>query len=86
VHPEWYSGEFARLCKASSLPRIRLHDCRHSTNSLLEHLGVSDSIRASWFGHTIAVNRDTYTHSRPEDLAVVSGALTGIFTADVTKM
>lgn len=70
--------EFARLCKAAGLQKIRLHDCRHSTNSLLEHLGVSDSIRASWFGHTIAVNRGTYTHARPEDLAVVSDVLSGL--------
>jgi integrase len=41
VHPEWWSSEFGRLCKAAGLPRIRLHDCRHSTNSLLEHLGVT---------------------------------------------
>ena len=65
------------------MPKIRLHDCRHSTNSLIEHLGVSDSIRAQWFGHTLAVNREVYTHSRPEDLAVISGALGGLFSEAV---
>jgi integrase len=83
VNPQTYSDAFARLCKAAGLPKIRLHDCRHSTNSLLEHLGVSDSIRAQWFGHTLAVNRDVYTHSRPEDLAVISGALGGLFSEAV---
>ena len=83
VNPQTYSDAFARLCKAAQLPRIRLHDCRHSTNSLLEHLGVSDSIRAAWFGHTVTVNRGIYTHSKPEDLAVISGALGGLFSEAV---
>jgi hypothetical protein len=34
-------------------------DCRHSANSLLKKLGVPDSVRANWFGHTIQVNRST---------------------------
>jgi integrase len=83
VNPQTYSDMFTRLCAAAGLPKIRLHDCRHSTNSLLEHLGVSDSIRASWFGHTVAVNVSTYTHTRPEDLAVISGALSGLFSEAV---
>ncbi len=81
VHPEWWSSEFGRLCRAAGLPKIRLHDCRHSTNSLLEHLGVSPSIRASWFGHTIAVNTATYTHASAADLEVISTALGDIFKA-----
>lgn len=85
MNPQTYSDSFTRLCREAGLRRIRLHDCRHSTNSLLEHLGVSDSIRAAWFGHTIAVNRSTYTHASSADLAVISGALGGIFTADVSK-
>ena len=85
VNPQTYSDAFARLCKAAGLPRIRLHDTRHSVNSLLEHLGVSDSIRAAYLGHTVSVNVGTYTHVKPEDLAVISGALGGIFTADVSK-
>ena len=43
----------------------QMADCRHSANSLLEHLGVPDSIRASSFGHTVAVNVGTYTHVKP---------------------
>jgi integrase len=83
VNPQTYPDAFARLCRANGLPKIRLHDCRHSTNSLLEHLGVSPSIRASWFGHTVAVNTGTYTHASAADLAVVSGALGGLFSGAV---
>ena len=62
------------------MPKCRLHDCRHSVNSLLEKLGVPDSLRAAWLGHNITVNRGTYLHTRPEELTTVSTALGGIFS------
>jgi hypothetical protein len=40
--------------------------------------GVPDHIRAAWCGHTVAVNVGTYTHARPEDLALAVEALTKI--------
>ncbi len=79
LHPERYSDEFGRLCALAGLPKCRLHDCRHSTNSLLEKLGVPDSVRARWFGHTQAVNVGTYTHASAADLGVISDVLAGIF-------
>ena len=54
------------------MPRIRLHDARHTVNSLMAAAGVPDHIRAAWCGHTVAVNVATYTHARPEDLAVAA--------------
>ena len=78
VHPEWITDEFHRLAAAAGLPRIRLHDARHSMNSLLAAAGVPDHVRAAWMGHTVAVNVSTYTHARPEDLAVAARALAGI--------
>ena len=86
LHPERYSDEFGRLCALAGLPKCRLHDCRHSTNSLLEKLGVPDSVRARWFGHTVAVNTGTYTHASAADLGVISDALAGLFTAGVSKV
>jgi integrase len=78
VHPEWLTDEFGRLAAAAGLPRIRLHDARHSMNSLLAAAGVPDHIRAAWCGHTVTVNVAVYTHARPEDLAVAGRALAGI--------
>jgi len=86
LHPERYSDEFGRLCAEAGLPKCRLHDCRHSVNSLLEHLGVPDSIRVRWFGHTVAVNTGTYTHASAADLGVISDALGELFKADVSKV
>jgi integrase len=60
IHPVRYSDEFARLCRRAGLRRIRLHDCRATMNSILELAGVPDSVRASWLGHSIEVNRQSY--------------------------
>ena len=80
LHPERYSDEFGRLCGEAGVPAIRLHDTRASMNSLLEKLGVPDSLRATWLGHTIAINRSAYLGApRPEELAAVSTAIGAIF-------
>ena len=76
--PEWFSDEFHLLAAAADVPRIRLHDGRHTVNSLLAAAGVPDHIRAAWCGHTVAVNVATYTHARPEDLAGAGAALSRI--------
>src|SRR5271166_937088 len=68
VYPDGFSDEFHRLAALAGCPRIRLHDGRHTTNSLMAAAGVPDHIRAAWCGHTVAVNVATYTHARPEDL------------------
>jgi integrase len=86
LHPERYSDEFGRLCALAGLPKCRLHDCRHSVNSLLEKLGVPDSVRARWFGHTVAVNTGTYTHASAADLGVISDALGELFRAGVSRV
>ncbi len=85
LHPERYSDEFGRLCAEAGLPKCRLHDCRHSVNSLLEKLGVPDSVRARWFGHTVAVNTGTYTHATAADLGVISDALGELFQGRCVK-
>jgi integrase len=51
VHPEWYSDEFARLLKRAGRRKIRLHDSRHPTLSLMEKAGVPISIISKWAGH-----------------------------------
>jgi hypothetical protein len=35
VHPEWYSDEFGRPLERAALPRITLHDSRHTTLTAL---------------------------------------------------
>jgi integrase len=85
LHPEHYSDEFHRI--AGSLPRIRLHDTRGSVNSYLERLGVPETLRARWLGHTDEVNRSAYLGTpQPEELGVISDALSGLFKVDVSEL
>jgi integrase len=81
VHPEWYTDEFHRVTGRAGLPRIRLHEARHTANSLMAAAGVPDHIRAAWCGHTAAVNVSAYTHARAEDLAAARDALAAIYRA-----
>lgn len=69
VHPEWYSDEFGRVLRAASLPRITLHDSRHTTLSLMEKAGVPISVISKWAGHyDSAFTQKTYVHATNEDL------------------
>jgi integrase len=80
VHPESYSDQFARLYRQAGLPKIRLHDIGGTMNTLLEEAGVSDNFRATWLGHTVAVNRKSYL-AKPKDLAPVRDTIGSIFKA-----
>jgi integrase len=69
VHPETYSDEFTRLLKRAALPKIRLHDSRHTTLSLMEKAGVPISIISKWAGHyDSAFTMKTYVHASDDDL------------------
>jgi integrase len=69
VHPEWYSDEFTRLLRRAGLPKIRLHDSRHTTLSLMEKAGVPISVISRWAGHyDAAFTMKTYIQASDEDL------------------
>jgi integrase len=63
LSPERYSDEFKRLCLVAGVPVVRLHDARHSINSMLAKRGVPPHIRALWLGHTPEVKPD-HLHPR----------------------
>jgi integrase len=69
LHPEAYSDEFTRLLKRAGLPKIRLHDSRHTTLSLMEKAGVPISIVSKWAGHyDAAFTMRTYVDASDDDL------------------
>lgn len=79
VHPEWYSDEFVRLLKRVALPRITLHDSRHTTLTLMEQAGVPISIVSKWAGHyDSAFTQKTYVRASHDDLRRGSAALARI--------
>lgn len=64
--PNTFGLWFARLVKRLGLPRVRLHDLRHSYASLMLESGVDLKTVSTALGHaTIRVTADTYAHVSP---------------------
>jgi integrase len=67
------------MLKRAGLPKIRLHDSRHTTFSLMEKAGVPISIISKWAGHyDSSFTMKTYVHASDEDLKQGSQALAKI--------
>jgi integrase len=57
------------MLKLAGLPKIRLHDSRHTTPSLLEKAGVPISIISKWADHyDSSFTMKTYVHAIDDDL------------------
>jgi len=66
LHPDWITELFHRHRKAAELPRIRLHDVRHSYPTAAMKAGVSPKIISERLGHsTVAFTLQTYAHVIP---------------------
>jgi integrase len=67
-----FSREFARLSLSAGLPRIRLHDLRHTYATLALKAGVHPKIVSDRLGHaTVGIRLDLYSHVTP---AIACGA------------
>jgi integrase len=86
VHPEWFTDEFHRVTARATVRRIRLHESRHTTCSLMEKAGVPVSVISAWAGHySAAFTMATYVHANPDDLATGRDALASIYRSEVTS-
>lgn len=66
VNPASFSNTFDRLVTRSGLPRLRLHDLRHTYATLALRLGTHPVLLSERLGHTsIAVTIDRYSHVIP---------------------
>ena len=66
VNPASFSYTFDRLVAGSGLPRIRLHDLRHTYATLALRLGTHPVLLSERLGHTsISVTIDRYSHVIP---------------------
>jgi integrase len=66
IHPDYFSQLFNRTVKKLGLPRIRLHDIRHTYASLGLAAGVPTKVMSERLGHaTTAFTADVYTHVIP---------------------
>ena len=65
-HPEVVSRFFRQAVKRSRLPRIRLHDLRHTHATLALRAGIHPKVVSERLGHaTISITLDTYSHAIP---------------------
>lgn len=62
--PNWVSKRFVGLVDTSGLPRIRLHDLRHTHATLALQAGIHPKIVSERLGHaTVAITLDVYSHA-----------------------
>jgi integrase len=68
--------QFAPLCERLGLPRIRLHDLRHTVASLLFKNRIPAKVVQEMLGHsTISMTLDIYSHVLPEMQAEAAESL-----------
>jgi integrase len=73
-HPDSISGWFDERVKQSGLPRIRLHDTRHTAASLMLASGTPVKVVADMLGHASpTITLSTYAHVLP-NMAEEAGA------------
>ena len=66
IHPDYFSQVFERLIAKMDLPRIRLHDLRHTHGTLLIKAGVPVKVVSERLGHSsVAFTMQVYQHVLP---------------------
>lgn len=66
LHPDYFSQLFDRTVARLGLPRIRLHDLRHTHATLGLAAGVHPKVMSDRLGHaTVAFTQDVYMHAIP---------------------
>jgi len=66
VHPDRFTQMFDKHVKESGLPRIRLHDLRHTHATLALAAGIHPKVVSERLGHsTVAFTMDVYSHAIP---------------------
>lgn len=77
-NPEHFWREFVTRCDRYSVPRIALHDFRHTHATLALQEGIHPRIVQERLGHsTISITLDVYSHVLPtmrEEAAAMIGA------------
>ena len=74
-NPDTISQAFVRLVAASGLPRVRLHDLRHTHASHLLAAGVNAKVVSERLGHaSVSFTLDVYGHVMPGQQANAAAA------------
>jgi integrase len=82
INPNNVTRSYNRLVMLSGVPRIRVHDMRHTAATMLLRAGVSAKIVSERLGHaTIAITLDTYSHVLPDMQDVAAEAMSALLAA-----
>lgn len=66
VYPRTLALKFDKIIKNAEVPKIRIHDLRHTHATILMELGENPKIVADRLGHSsIRTTLDTYSHVTP---------------------
>ena len=78
VHPDYISQTFRRAVAKLDVPRIRLHDLRHTHASILLQQGVNAKVVSERLGHSsVAFTMTVYQHVMPGMQAQAAAATFG---------
>lgn len=79
IDPDGLTQRFARHVKDARLPRIRLHDVRHTHATLALEAGVHPKVVQERLGHSsISVTLDTYSHAVPTLQVEAAGKIAAV--------
>ena len=82
VSPPAFTDAFRSRAKVAGLPRIRLHDLRHTWATLALQSGVHPKVVSEILGHSsVAITLDRYSHSVPTLNETAVSVVASLFTA-----
>jgi integrase len=86
LHPERFSRWFEQHARAAGLPRIRLHDVRHSYATAALAARIPAKVVSERLGHAnIAITMDTYSHVLPGLDAQAAGTVARLILGDADR-
>uniref|UniRef100_UPI0022AC7613 tyrosine-type recombinase/integrase n=1 Tax=Klebsiella pneumoniae TaxID=573 RepID=UPI0022AC7613 len=67
VNPNNVTRSYNRLVAQAGLPRIRVHDLRHTSATMLLRAGIPAKIVSERLGHaSVGITMDLYSHVMPD--------------------
>jgi integrase len=79
INPNNVTRSYDRLVILAGVPRIRVHDLRHTAATMLLRAGVAPKIVSERLGHaTVSITLDTYSHVLPDMQDVAASAMSAM--------
>jgi integrase len=83
LHPKTFSYYFGRHVRRLGLPKIRLHDLRHTHATLALKAGVHPRVVQERLGHAnVSITLDTYSHVDLDMQAIAAARVAALVTGD----